>query len=53
MASEIADTVAAIADATDWSQRVQLIRRVPDAHGAAAHRQVYADPAHGLGGACG
>jgi hypothetical protein len=48
MASEIGETVAAIAGATDWSQRVQLIRRIPEAYGVAVHRQVYADLARQL-----
>jgi hypothetical protein len=48
MAPEIADTVAAIAGATSWTERVQLIRRIPEEHGLAAHRRVYADLARKL-----
>ncbi|MGH3680780.1 MAG: hypothetical protein ACRDT2_11105 [Natronosporangium sp.] len=44
----MADTVAAIVDAPDWSQRVRLIRQIPEAHGIAAHRQIYADLARQL-----
>lgn len=46
--SRIEETVTAIAGAADWSQRVQLIRRVPEEHGVAVHRQIYADLARRL-----
>lgn len=48
MASEISATVDAIAGTADWSRRVQLIRRIPEVHGVAAHRRVYAEVARQL-----
>lgn len=48
MRPEVAETIDAIAGAAAWSTRVQLIRRVPEAHGVAAHRQIYAELARRL-----
>lgn len=35
-------TVAAIADTTDWNARVNLIRQVPEEYGKAQHAPIYA-----------
>jgi hypothetical protein len=39
--SDIENTVKEIAAETDWNARVALIRRVPEAFGKAAHKDVY------------
>lgn len=43
MTAGVSGTVDAIAAAQTWSERVQRIRRVPEEHGVAVHRQVYAE----------
>lgn len=48
MSASVGDTVNTIVDATDWGERIQLIRRIPEEHGVAAHRQVYAELARSL-----
>src|SRR5689334_6542335 len=44
----IADTVAAIAGASSWNQRIALIRRIPEQYGIASHRDVYKQLAKSL-----
>ncbi len=40
--TDIEVTVAEVAAAPDWNDRVNLIRRIPEAFGKASHRDVYA-----------
>jgi hypothetical protein len=48
MPSQARHTVEAIEGAADWDERVQLVRRIPEEHGIAAHRQIYAELARRL-----
>lgn len=44
----MSDLISRIQDATDWNQRVALLRQIPEQYGTAQHRDIYSEIAESI-----